>query len=89
MTALLYELLENKMDYKKVIEDFNNGTIDPKLWQVTMDNDGGYWECLDYDMDEEKREKLVKEMSGKYGKPEGYGDIVKVLEGAGVTADWC
>jgi hypothetical protein len=77
------------MNYQKVIEDFNNGTIDPKKWQVTMDNDGGYWSCLDHNMGDEKREELEKEMEQKYGVPDGYRDIVKVLEGAGVTADWC
>jgi len=30
------------MNYKAVIEDFNNGVIDPKKFQVVMDNDSGY-----------------------------------------------
>lgn len=77
------------MNYKRVIEDFNNGTIDPGKWQVIMDNDGGYWECIDYDVNEETRDKMCEEMSKKYGDPNGYRDIVDVLNGAGVNADWC
>ncbi|MCG8381806.1 MAG: hypothetical protein MJA28_06250 [Gammaproteobacteria bacterium] len=77
------------MDYKKVIEDFNNGTIDPRKYQVVMDNDGGYWLCIDCSVDDNTRENLANEMSKKYGDPGGYGDIVEVLNGAGVNADWC
>lgn len=78
------------MDYKKVIEDFNNGTIDPSAYQVVMDNDGGYWLCVDYSIeDEDKRDELADEMSKKYGDPQGYGDVVEILNAAGVNADWC
>jgi len=78
------------MDYRKVITDFNNGTIDPAKYQVIMDNDGGHWLCTDSAVDDEdKREELAKEMSKKYGDPDGYNDIVDVLNGAGVNADWC
>jgi hypothetical protein len=78
------------MDYKRVIEDFNNGTIDPKKFQVIMDNDGGYWLCIDDSIDsEDQRDELSEEMEKKYGTPGGYGDIVDVLNAAGVNADWC
>lgn len=77
------------MDYQKVIEDFNNGTIDPEMWQVTMDNDGGYWECLISYISDERREEMEAEMEKKYGAPEGYKDIVEVLRASGVTSDWC
>lgn len=78
------------MDYKRVIEDFNNGTIDPNEYQVVVDNDiGGYWACYDPDIDEDKRDELVEAMSKKYGDPGGYSDIVDVLNAAGVNADWC
>ena len=83
------------MNYKKVIEDFNNGTIDPKEWRLTMDNDGGYWCWLsdahnlsDEDFDDLSEVKC-QEMDDKYGKPEGYNDIVDVLVAAGVTCEWC
>lgn len=39
------------MDYKKVIEDFNNGTLDKNKIQLVMDNDGGYWQGLTDDDD--------------------------------------
>ena len=77
------------MDYKKAIEDFNNGTIDPAKFQIIMDNDGGYWSCIDESMSDEQREHLVDKLSAKYGSPDGYRDIVEVLNGAGVNADWC
>jgi hypothetical protein len=77
------------VNYKKVIADFNNGTIDPKKWQVTMDNDGGYWECLDESIDDDEMEKLRDAMEKKYGEPDGYSDVVKILQAAGVTSDWC
>ena len=77
------------MNYKKVIEDFNNGTIDPKKWQVVMDNDDGYWSYLGVHLDDDSVEKLQEKMSDTYGDPKGYNDIVDVLEGAGVNADWC
>lgn len=77
------------MNYKKVIEDFNSGAIDPAKFQVVMDNDGGYWSCIDPSLNDDKREYLADVMSKKYGEPEGYNDIVNVLIGAGVNADWC
>ncbi len=81
------------MNYKKVIEDFNNGTIDSSKFQVIMDNDGGYWSCIDEDLDgdlnEDRRDELSNEMTEKYGDPGGYNDIVDVLNAAGVNADWC
>ena len=63
------------MDYKKVIEDFQNGTIDRTKWVVVMDNDGGYWAPLDDDI----LESEVEEMESKYGSPDGYGDIVDYI----------
>jgi hypothetical protein len=81
--------MEKVMNYKKVIEDFNNGTIDPEKWQVTMDNDGGYWACLDESLSDEERTEAEDSITKKYGDPDGYRDIVDVLNAAGVTADWC
>lgn len=76
------------MDYKRVIEDFNNGTIDPAKFQLVMDNDGGYWLCVDSSIDDEDRLDELAKMEKKYGCPGGYRDIVDVLKGAGVNADW-
>lgn len=75
------------MNYKKVIEDFNNGTLDPKEVQLVMDNDCSYWSCL-LD-DEDKHDEICDELDKKYGKSNGYSDIVEVLEAAGVNVDWC
>ena len=75
------------MNYKKVIEDFNNGTLNPNEVQLVMDNDGGYWSCL-LD-DEDKHDDITDTLEKKYGTPDGYRDIVDVLHAAGVNVDWC
>lgn len=77
------------MKYKEVIEDFNNGTIDRDKFILVMDNDGGYWQCIDESISEAEQEKLESDMEEKYGSPDGYQDIVDVLNAAGVNADWC
>lgn len=77
------------MDYVNVIKDFNNGTIDPKKVQLVMDNDGGYWDCIDEELEDEQRETIVQNLVDKYGDPHGYRDVVKILNAAGVNADWC
>lgn len=77
------------MDYKRVIEDFNNGTIDTEKWQVVLDNDSGYWNCLDESLDDNQRCTARKKMEENYGRPSGYEDIVDILNAAGVTSDWC
>jgi len=77
------------MNYELMIKDFNNGTIDAEKWQLVMDNDGGYWSCIDYSIDDDKRQEMEKEMKDKYGSPNGYRDIVDALSGAGVNCDWC
>ena len=48
------------MDYKRVIQDFNNGTIDREKYILVMDNDGGYWLCIDESIDEDQSEKMPK-----------------------------
>lgn len=75
------------MDYKKVIQDFNNGTIDRKYVTLVMDNDGGYWYV--YTGDEDQEELMKQELEKKYGEPSGYRDIVDVLNAAGVNTEWC
>jgi len=75
------------MDYKKVIEDFNNGEIDRDYVTLVMDNDGGYW-CCDTG-DEEYDEMIQNDLKDMYGEPGGYRDIVDVLEAAGVNVEWC
>lgn len=77
------------MNYKMVIQDFNNGTINPYKFKVVMDNDGGYWVCTDDSIAYDKREEMADAMKDKYGSPGGYGDIVSVLLAAGVNSSWC
>jgi len=77
------------MNYKRVIEDYANGTIDPTMWQLTMDNDDGYWQCISNTVADEDADALQDAMGEEYGRPEGYRDIVSVLRAAGVTCDWC
>jgi hypothetical protein len=78
------------MNYKKVIADYNNGTIDRTKWVLRIDNDGGYWEYIGEDVKFDSREynKLIKGMEKKYGFPGGYKDTVAILQAAGVEADW-
>ena len=78
------------MNYKQVIKDFNNGTIDKTKWQLVMDNDDGYWSYIGNDIEcEVEHQDLVEMMEEKYGRPNGERDIVKILNAAGVNADWC
>lgn len=78
------------MNYKQVIKDFNNGTIDKNKWQLVMDNDDGYWSYIGDDIEcEIEQQDLVEMMEEKYGRPNGERDIVKILNAAGVNADWC
>ena len=78
------------MNYEQVIAGYNNGTIDPMLWKLVIDNDDGYWEYLgNYGEFEGSYDDLVEGMDDKYGSPCGYSDIVEVLQAAGVNAEWC
>jgi len=80
------------MDYKKVIEDFNNGTIDRKKWKLTVDDDepgGAWWSYIAGDIDVGQKCELQREMNHKYGHSEGCGDVVDILNAVGVNADWC
>jgi len=54
-----------------------------------MDNDGGYWMYIDESISEDDCDDKSEELANKYGKPNGYRDIVDVLIAAGVNADWC
>ena len=77
------------MDYKKVIEDYSNGTIDPGEWVVIMDNDGGYWSYLGEGKTYDEEEKMRREMKEKYGSPDGYADLVELACAAGINSEWC
>lgn len=77
------------MDYEAVIRDYNNGTLDHEKVILVMDNDGGYWRYVDDDATEEEIEEYESALDETYGRPEGYDDIVDVLNAAGVNAEWC
>lgn len=74
------------MDYKKLFKDKREGNFDERMI-VVFDNDGGYWRA-DIE-DEEEHEKLCEEYKEKYGSPDGYGDLVDIMEGAGFNSEWC
>jgi len=76
------------MDYKRVIEAYQDGTIDPHKWALRMDNDGGYWEYLGEDLDYDAEVAAIAMMEDLYGSPDGYRDLVRILVAAGVNADW-
>ncbi len=77
------------MDYKKVIEDSTSGKIDPNEWRLVMDNDGGYWQYIGGSEDDDFLDREYNRMTRTYGNPEGYRDIVDVLNAAGVNSEWC
>lgn len=75
------------MNYKRIIEDFDNGVLDKNTIQVTVDNDCIYW-TVDTG-DEDKDEDIQIALKDKYGCGGGYHDIVDILVAAGVNAEWC
>ena len=77
------------MNYKQVIEDLNNGIINPNHYELIVDNDSGYWLCTNPNISEEEQDNLADEMIKKYGKPGGYNDIIDVLNVVGINADMC
>jgi len=87
------------MNYKKVIEDYENGTINREDWELTFDNDGGYWSYFgDLGFECGKCEECVecaevelklRKMNETYGTPNGYSDVVDIAFAAGINADWC
>lgn len=77
------------MDYKQAIDDFRSGVIDREKWQLVMDNDSGYWQYIGPDIGDDAQIDAEDAMTKKYGSPEGYRDIVDVLNAAGVNCDWC
>lgn len=75
------------MNYKKVIEDFNSGTLNKDIITLVMDNDGGYWSV---NTGSEEVDEIIEErLEEAYGTPDGYKDIVDVLNAAGVNTEWC
>lgn len=76
------------MRYKQVIQDYQNGTIDRRKWQVCFDNDGGYWSYIGDPIPEAEEERLRKEMEEKYGDTGGYQDLVDLANAAGINAEW-
>lgn len=75
------------MNYKEVIEDFNSGTLNKDIITLVMDNDGGYWSV---NTGSEEVDEIIEErLEEAYGTPDGYKDIVNVLNAAGVNTEWC
>ena len=54
------------MNYKKVIADYNNGTINYDNYILVIDNDGGYWVCIDPNISEEEQDKCSQKMTCQY-----------------------
>ena len=76
------------MDYKKLIKDTNDGLINWKEFRLIIDNDSGYWCCLNPFLDESSKESKEDKMSEIYGTPDGYDDFLDILEIIGINADW-
>jgi len=77
------------MNYKKLIEDFNNGTLDKNKVTLVMDNDDSYFTVEDEDITPEEMDDYIQSLKGKYGTSGGYCDIVDILNAAGVKCEWC
>lgn len=76
------------MNYELLFSDKKEGKISQDM-TLMMDNDDGYWHCDNENMDEEKAEEICEKYTNKYGTPNGYNDIVAILNAAGIKADWC
>jgi len=87
------------MDYELLIMDIRAGDPINDNWQLTFDNDGGYWKYIG-DLGIECNEcyecagcieirKEAKRLEGRYGSPEGYCDVVNIARAAGINAEWC
>ena len=76
------------MDYKKLFKDKKNGKLSDNM-VIIMDNDGGSWMCTDEKLSENDHEEKENEYNKTYGTPDGYCDIIKVLNAAGINAEWC
>jgi len=77
------------MNYKKLIEDFNNGTIDKNKVTLVMDNDDSYFTVEDEDITPEEMDAYIELLKEKYGTSNGHSDIVNILNAAGVNSVWC
>lgn len=76
------------MDYEKLFKDKESGKLDKDMVLV-MDNDGGYWSCENENITDEEMDKKCAEYEERYGRPDGYRDIVDVLNAAGINSEWC
>lgn len=74
------------MDYKKLFKDKLEGKISNEMI-IIFDNDSGYWGCSN--KDENINESMCNEYEQRYGRPNGYYDVVDIMTGAGFKADWC
>lgn len=76
------------MNYDKLINDTKAGLIDWSKFKLIVDNDSGHIECIDESLSDDERLEKRYEMQGKYGKPDGYRDVVDILLACGVNAAW-
>lgn len=70
------------MNWKLLIQHTLNGTIDWNYVSLYIDNDGGYWSC------EGDNEDIINALKKTYGEPDGYIDVVDILQAIGINADW-
>ena len=77
------------MNYQKIIDDFKSGKLDKSKHELTMDNDTCYLSSIDPTLSEEENDEMYFKLKDEYGTGEGYGDIVKIFQAAGVNSDWC
>jgi hypothetical protein len=78
------------MNYKQLISDFADGTLDPKRVSLQMDNDSCGLTVYDDHMEDEQIDKEQESLEKIYGGDGGGEcDIMEILEAAGIPAHWC
>ena len=77
------------MDYKKLFQDKTDGKI-PNDMIIVFDNDCGWWRYSgDENLTDEQLDEKVESCEKKYGRPNGYDDVVDIMVAAGFNAEWC
>ena len=76
------------MNYKKLIKDINDGTIDPKTFTLVIDNDMGWFRDNVHE-DDDLRDEREQLLTDTYGRSEGYYDLLEILEAVGINAERC
>ena len=74
--------------YKALAEAFKSGKIDPKKFRFILDNDNSHVTRIDLDEDDPDYDRLQDEARELFeGHGCYYGDVLGILEAAGIPAE--